>query len=188
MDCFEADYPAAHSMDTSWFAVDEAGRVAIFDSGEDGAVPFDALSLGGASDPDPEAERVWDLLAPESELDLELEGPFFRYVNGDYGDPGRYVRSDHTPAHPADIATLPEGLRERMLRLPVDFMTAQTVHLAEFMADEEAATWADTTLRGQPLPTSTPARSSGHSSGPAWIVLILVALVTALLLGILTAS
>ena len=33
------DFPAAHSMDTTWFAVDREGRVAVFDSGEAGAVP-----------------------------------------------------------------------------------------------------------------------------------------------------
>lgn len=39
------DYPAAHSMDTTWFAVDRDGYVAEFFSGENGAVP-----LGVASD------------------------------------------------------------------------------------------------------------------------------------------
>jgi hypothetical protein len=38
----EADYPAAHSMDTQWFAVDRDGYVAIFSSYEAGAVPLDA--------------------------------------------------------------------------------------------------------------------------------------------------
>jgi hypothetical protein len=33
------DYPAAHSQDTEWFAVDAAGHVAFFDSGENGHVP-----------------------------------------------------------------------------------------------------------------------------------------------------
>jgi hypothetical protein len=33
------DYPAAHSMDTIWYAVDRDGHIAVFDSGEDGAVP-----------------------------------------------------------------------------------------------------------------------------------------------------
>jgi hypothetical protein len=37
------DYPAAHSMDTDWFAVDADGYVAMFSSGEGGAVPADAL-------------------------------------------------------------------------------------------------------------------------------------------------
>jgi hypothetical protein len=38
----EADFPAAHSMDTDWFAVDRDGHVAVFDSGEAGAVPVAA--------------------------------------------------------------------------------------------------------------------------------------------------
>lgn len=37
-DAVDADFPAAHSMDTDWFAVDRDGRVALFDSGENGAV------------------------------------------------------------------------------------------------------------------------------------------------------
>jgi hypothetical protein len=35
------DFPAAHSMDTNWFAVDEQGNIASFDSGEAGAVPHE---------------------------------------------------------------------------------------------------------------------------------------------------
>jgi hypothetical protein len=35
----DADFPAAHSMDTEWFAVDKDGHVASFSSGEEGAVP-----------------------------------------------------------------------------------------------------------------------------------------------------
>lgn len=37
------DYPAAHSMDTTWFAVDRDGHVAVFESGEPGAVPVEAM-------------------------------------------------------------------------------------------------------------------------------------------------
>src|SRR5262245_39985440 len=38
------DYPAAHSMDTCWFAVDKDGHVAVFDTGEAGAVPQRAFA------------------------------------------------------------------------------------------------------------------------------------------------
>lgn len=37
---FDKEYPATHSMDTTWFAVDEAGEVAIFQFEENGPVPF----------------------------------------------------------------------------------------------------------------------------------------------------
>lgn len=42
------DFPAAHSMDTDWFAVDADGHIALFQSGEDAAVPnFVALEDEG---------------------------------------------------------------------------------------------------------------------------------------------
>ncbi len=44
------DYPCAHSMDTCFFAVDRDGHVAIFDTGEAGAVPAAALSGEEADD------------------------------------------------------------------------------------------------------------------------------------------
>src|SRR6185295_8980906 len=44
------DYPAAHSMDTTWFAVDRDGHIAVFDSGEAGAVPRDAYEEGATVD------------------------------------------------------------------------------------------------------------------------------------------
>jgi hypothetical protein len=40
----EPDYPAAHSMDTCFFAIDRDGHVAIFDTGEAGAVPVNAVA------------------------------------------------------------------------------------------------------------------------------------------------
>jgi hypothetical protein len=38
------DFPAAHSMDTQWFAVDKDGHVGCFQSGEAGAVPTGAYA------------------------------------------------------------------------------------------------------------------------------------------------
>lgn len=39
-----ASVPAAHSMDTTWFAVDADGRVAAFETGEPGALPIRAAA------------------------------------------------------------------------------------------------------------------------------------------------
>jgi hypothetical protein len=39
------DFPAAHSMDTTWFAIDADGYVGIFNSSEGGAVPTDLPSF-----------------------------------------------------------------------------------------------------------------------------------------------
>ncbi|HEY7428274.1 MAG TPA: hypothetical protein VH682_28830 [Gemmataceae bacterium] len=38
------DYPCAHSMDTCFFAIDREGHVAVFETGEAGAVPAEAFS------------------------------------------------------------------------------------------------------------------------------------------------
>jgi hypothetical protein len=42
-----SDFPAAHSMDTCWFAVDRDGHLAVFDSGHEGAVPTGAVDGTG---------------------------------------------------------------------------------------------------------------------------------------------
>jgi hypothetical protein len=46
------DFPAAHSMDTCWFAVDRDGHLAVFDSGEEGAVPTEAIYDSGLDVPE----------------------------------------------------------------------------------------------------------------------------------------
>src|SRR5262245_47215886 len=42
----DSDFPAAHSMDTEWFAVDRDGHVALFISGENGPVPLSVPERG----------------------------------------------------------------------------------------------------------------------------------------------
>jgi hypothetical protein len=46
----QPDYPAAHSMDTQFFAVDKDGNVAYFSTGEAGAAPEEALAGDQAND------------------------------------------------------------------------------------------------------------------------------------------
>jgi hypothetical protein len=48
------DFPAAHSMDTVWFAIDKDGHVASFWSGESGAVPVGAVTEAALD------EGAWD--------------------------------------------------------------------------------------------------------------------------------
>ncbi len=73
------DFPAAHSMDTTWFAVDRDGHVACFESGEAGAVPSGAF----AGD---EAYELRDRLAqllPRGQAAFDLAG---RRVPGREGE------------------------------------------------------------------------------------------------------
>jgi hypothetical protein len=77
------DYPAAHSMDTTWFAVDKDGHVGCFDSGEAGAVPLDALGvdedvLGTLPDAVPPTDVIHDLegrVVAGKEAGHHLPGP-----------------------------------------------------------------------------------------------------------------
>jgi hypothetical protein len=41
------DFPAAHSMDSTWFAIDRDGHVAIFETGESGCMPVEGYGEQG---------------------------------------------------------------------------------------------------------------------------------------------
>ncbi|MEM7154204.1 MAG: hypothetical protein AAF799_15265 [Myxococcota bacterium] len=81
------DYPAAHSMDTQWYAVDREGHVGFFESGEEGGVPVDAAcEHESSSDPDfaiLHAMRLARML--EAGRALEIEDRFR------YSDPTQVV-------------------------------------------------------------------------------------------------
>ncbi len=62
-DAPEGDFPAAHSMDSAWFAVDADGHVARFDTGENGAIPHAAAPGGGNIEIDFDALLLDALLA-----------------------------------------------------------------------------------------------------------------------------
>ncbi|MGN6546780.1 MAG: hypothetical protein ACTHK7_17120 [Aureliella sp.] len=78
------DFPAAHSMDTQWFAVDAEGHIGCFDSGEAGAVPNSALQVAEESE-----DSLHDAilaLRPEDGVEYFVDdlleqpgGPFFKY-------------------------------------------------------------------------------------------------------------
>lgn len=57
------DVPAAHSMDTAWFAVDEEGKVGVFETGEDGALPDDAAWGSGAADANFDEDLLYGAIA-----------------------------------------------------------------------------------------------------------------------------
>ena len=107
------DFPAAHSMDTIFFAVDEVGHIGIFTTGEDGHVPFGAgcdegvelMNAMEGKDDDPDEE--WQCRA--SRLGL------FYYCFTDWAsvlvDP--YHR-EATPANPIHVDQLPPALRKRV--------------------------------------------------------------------------
>lgn len=70
------DYPAAHSMDTTWFAVDKAGFVAEFSTGEAGAIPFDAPAPEGEDDVSTELSRILPRVGVKHDLIGNQMPPF----------------------------------------------------------------------------------------------------------------
>jgi hypothetical protein len=116
----DADYPAAHSMDTVWYAVDDHGHVARFNSGENGHVPEGAPSEEAlAQDP---LEELWTLRhgsasseqRPEYISEPEDIGRLglFDYDYGYDFDPiGPYSR-EAVPENPLHIDQLPPHLRK----------------------------------------------------------------------------
>lgn len=76
----DADFPAAHSMDAAWYAVDKCGHVARFDTGEAGAVP----EFAGDPEEDP-YEELRDAV-PAVEPVYEREGRI---------EPGREASGSH---------------------------------------------------------------------------------------------
>ncbi|MFO0605810.1 MAG: hypothetical protein U0324_21685 [Polyangiales bacterium] len=69
------DFPAAHSMDSAWFAVDADGKVGRFDTGEDGAIPNAAAGAGGNLEPDFDLLLVEGLLAGLALRDQLVQAP-----------------------------------------------------------------------------------------------------------------
>ena len=98
------DFPAAHSMDTRWFAIDRDGHVALFDSGEGGAVPETAGNEDGGF---ASTERLLgELGATKSELEdvLAVEpdrlgelGLYFYSCDGGMAEPYERIMAPDQP-------------------------------------------------------------------------------------------
>jgi len=132
------DYPAAHSMDTWWFAVDAEGYVAVFDSGECGAVPvayFEAVS----NSPGPAVTTaLTTLLSPGAtqwepatlglfsyEHPMRFERPLrVEYLLNQEGPPvsGPYIRLS-VPERPLHVDQLPPPVRDVVTAVRFDGLT-----------------------------------------------------------------
>jgi hypothetical protein len=134
------DFPAAHSMDTPWFAVDADGHVAVLHSGEEGPVPewleqhqpavadwLRSLSPQAAED-----EWWW----PESD-DYRRLGLFaYSYEHDHWGGwfTWAYERAV-VPDQPLHIDQMPPAVREIFARVRFDklrFAASACVQPVEF--------------------------------------------------------
>lgn len=106
----DADFPAAHSMDTEWFAVDKDGHVAYFETGEDGSVPNGATEVNLS-------EVLRALGSKLSEDDFESFLPELAslglhvYQDASEWFSGPYQRT-HRPKKPLHVDQLPPALRK----------------------------------------------------------------------------
>jgi hypothetical protein len=66
------DYPAAHSMDTRWFAIDAEGNITIFDSDENGAVPESDIKTRQVIEFEGEFDSFWYAFVKDRE-DITIE-------------------------------------------------------------------------------------------------------------------
>ena len=120
----DADFPAAHSMDTEWFAVDRDGQVALFLTGEDGSMPkrAQAVSMGEvlrALGGSPAAVEELDYSYDEALLELARLGlHVYEDASGDWFS-GPYQRT-HRPAKPLHVDQLPPSLRKQAKAVRLD--------------------------------------------------------------------
>jgi hypothetical protein len=128
-------------MDTAWFGVDQDGNLALFDTGEAGAIPVDLPGFGESSQPlggHPDGfGAICKAIGLDSEdeeqdfFDPDVPIPVYRYVHAEPTNlAGRY-ELQHTPKRPGRIAEVPVELRAGILRLPVRFADGPPVQPAE---------------------------------------------------------
>jgi hypothetical protein len=136
----EGDYPAAHSMDSAWFAVDQDGHIAYCETDEDGLLPHSAFILSWAYDEDVEARAeplrqalTGGSLPREDEDDFWFDGKtlagFGLFVYGSENNraylPWAYRRT-FVPKQPLHVDQLPPAVRNALKGL-----TLSSVHFAE---------------------------------------------------------
>jgi len=148
---FDADYPAAHSMDTTWFAVDEEGHVAAFVTGESGAMPIagygnDAMAMDvGALEEMiaalPKVEVTFDSsVKPEEDYILEhefSEKGVFVYDQSDWdnGIAGPYQKRV-IPTAPISVSQLPANFVAGAVRFKGSFIDAEKIQPVQHWPSE----------------------------------------------------
>jgi hypothetical protein len=126
----DVDFPAAHSMDTNWYAIDRDGRVAAFWSGESGAVPEQALNTAS-----PLGRSTPGLFEYEHADRFERPWHYEGMILGREPGPrvsGPYIRRK-VPAQPIHVDQLPPGVRMivKAVRFELSFAEEQAIQPAE---------------------------------------------------------
>jgi hypothetical protein len=149
------DVPTAHSMDSQWFAVDQQGHVAVFDTGEGGPLPespgqtretsgqalqelmtFLQARRGPEPEPPPRRRRRWDPFGEYVSLGL------FHYWYGDESELplGAFFldlyRRRQGPADPVHVEELPPQLRRlcKQISFNLAFSGVDRIQPVEFLS------------------------------------------------------
>jgi hypothetical protein len=151
----QADFPAAHSMDSSWYAVDQHGNVALFVTGAGGAVPNDAYSPDNAAmmmeelDDETREELGFSAADVVPEEGLPAEQNLFMYETGpmDESLAERYHRS-RVPKNPVHIDELPPQARAALGRMRFDALDFAKTEVFQPIELAECGTWDPAYLAG----------------------------------------
>jgi hypothetical protein len=138
----EPDYPAAHSMDTAWFAVDSQGFVAMFDSGENGHVPCSMRSADGVWH-DIAYHPLWELCFSGlqgvyrlADMAQRIGLYYYNYDEEGFDPLEPYVR-EIQPNVPLHVDQLPPELRQECKRIRFEkvlFVQSERIQPLEYFA------------------------------------------------------
>ncbi len=149
-----ADFPAAHSMDSSWYAVDKDGNVALFHTGAGGAVPEHAYSPEAAefaNELDDEGREELGLAA-DAAIDprqLPSDKQVFVYETGpmDEALAERYQRK-RVPKKPIHVDELWPAVRDAIGRVRFDGLSFSETKVFQPVELTPCATWDPAYLAG----------------------------------------
>jgi hypothetical protein len=135
----EPDYPAAHSMSTTWFAVDANGHVAAFNTHLDGHAPVGAEERYARRN---YLEVMYRLLHPAADSDeywsedqLAEDLGVFLYEYRDEYDPIDVFERRVIPDRPTHVEQLPPEVRAmaNKVHLPISFGPTEQIQPLEFL-------------------------------------------------------
>lgn len=167
------DYPAAHSMDTEWFAIDKDGFVALMTSEETGPVPIEVYQHLDQGEGYELVEKIANALkrplkedqwgapdAPSIGLYHFTHQGFLEEELEDEDEEAMVPYSrpkEQLPQSPVHITQLPEDIAKMIVPFKFDVAFADTVRLqplSSFPCEVwgEYETFLDASLKSQPMP------------------------------------
>jgi hypothetical protein len=146
------DYPAAHSMDTQWFAVDVDGHVAYAETGESGCAPADAdrelwiydvlAQIRGVLS----NEEFIDQMNRNLREEATNSGLFVYELLLDYTTFESPYRLAVAPAKPLHVDQLPPPLRDQFKRFRLDNVRFPETPLLQLIEHVSCDIWGSGTV------------------------------------------